>query len=193
MEHIKEMRAERGVTQAALAAAAGMDPATLNRIEQGKANPNVKTLEKLARALDVEVADFFPKAQAPLPLNFEPSAGLGMQSIARMRAELLEELADLWGAQLDRGQYDAGTLMAMDLAGFVLALNHSQEEEFIKHFLSPDQVEQLERAETRLVEHDEKIHSVMLRMQGQVVEMKPYLAQRDAQREEARREISGTA
>ncbi|MDP9488389.1 MAG: helix-turn-helix transcriptional regulator, partial [Actinomycetota bacterium] len=36
---------------------AGMDPATLNRIEQGKGNPNLKTLEKLANALGVGIVD----------------------------------------------------------------------------------------------------------------------------------------
>jgi transcriptional regulator with XRE-family HTH domain len=55
-----------GVSQVQLAGLAGMDPATLNRIEQGKANPNLKTIERLADALGVEVADFFPKAQDPL-------------------------------------------------------------------------------------------------------------------------------
>ena len=52
------------MSQAELAVLSGMAPATLNRIEQGKANPNVKTLEKLASTLGVGVADFFPKAQA---------------------------------------------------------------------------------------------------------------------------------
>jgi transcriptional regulator with XRE-family HTH domain len=33
-----------------------MDPATLNRLEQGKGNPNIKTLEKLAEALGVRVS-----------------------------------------------------------------------------------------------------------------------------------------
>jgi transcriptional regulator with XRE-family HTH domain len=66
VHQIKEKRTRMGVTQVQLAALAGMDPATLNRIEQGKANPNLKTIERLADALGVEVADFFPKAQDPL-------------------------------------------------------------------------------------------------------------------------------
>lgn len=145
-----------------------------------------------------ERSEVYPKVQAPLPLDFGVDAGpdmkrLGMQSIARMRAELLEQLADLWAVQLDRVQYDAGTIRAMDQAGFLLALNHTQDEEEIKEFLEADQLEQLELAEARFEEHGEKIHSVMRRTLGDVVEMKPYFAQRDAEREEARREISGTA
>jgi transcriptional regulator with XRE-family HTH domain len=61
MERIRELRGEMGISQVKLAVRADMDPATLNRLEQGKANPNLKTLERLAAAMDIEVADFFPK------------------------------------------------------------------------------------------------------------------------------------
>jgi transcriptional regulator with XRE-family HTH domain len=64
MERIRELRAEMGISQVKLAVRADMDPATLNRLEQGKANPNLKTLERLAAAMDVEVADFFPKGDS---------------------------------------------------------------------------------------------------------------------------------
>jgi transcriptional regulator with XRE-family HTH domain len=64
MRRVRELREEKGVSQVGLAAAAGMDPATLNRLEMGKANPNLKTLERLADALGVEVVEFFPKAKA---------------------------------------------------------------------------------------------------------------------------------
>jgi transcriptional regulator with XRE-family HTH domain len=64
MRRVRELREEKGVSQVRLAVAAGMDPATLNRLEMGKANPNLKTLERLADALGVEVVEFFPKAKA---------------------------------------------------------------------------------------------------------------------------------
>jgi transcriptional regulator with XRE-family HTH domain len=67
MNQIRELRNLKGVSQARLAVTAGMDPATLNRIEQGKGNPNLKTLEKLAQALGVGVTDLLeeeaPKVQ----------------------------------------------------------------------------------------------------------------------------------
>jgi transcriptional regulator with XRE-family HTH domain len=50
---------------------ADMDPATLNRLEQGKGNPNLRTLERVAEALDVEVIDLLGKAQRRSSL--EPS------------------------------------------------------------------------------------------------------------------------
>jgi transcriptional regulator with XRE-family HTH domain len=71
MNQIRELRNLKGVSQARLAVTAGMDPATLNRIEQGKGNPNLKTLEKLAQALGVGVTDLLeeeaPKVQSPQP------------------------------------------------------------------------------------------------------------------------------
>jgi transcriptional regulator with XRE-family HTH domain len=66
MDRIRQLRMERGLSQAKLAVTAGMDPATLNRLEQGKGNPNLKTLERVADALGVEVVDLFPKVSAQL-------------------------------------------------------------------------------------------------------------------------------
>jgi transcriptional regulator with XRE-family HTH domain len=93
VHHIKEKRAQMGVTQVQLAALAGMDPATLNRIEQGKANPNLKTIERLADALEVEVGDFFPKAQAPL---FDPGpTGAGRRNPKATEARRIAEEINL--------------------------------------------------------------------------------------------------
>ncbi len=74
MDRIRELRNLKGVSQATLAVTAGMDPATLNRLEQGKGNPNLKTLEKLANALGVGVVDLLePEAgKADAPPSPEP-------------------------------------------------------------------------------------------------------------------------
>jgi transcriptional regulator with XRE-family HTH domain len=70
------LREEKGLTQVRLAVAADMNPATLNRIEMGRANPNLKTLERLAGALDITVSrlleDDSPKVQASLWPEEEP-------------------------------------------------------------------------------------------------------------------------
>jgi transcriptional regulator with XRE-family HTH domain len=71
MERIRQLREERGLSQVKLAVMADMDPATLNRLERGTGNPNLKTLERVADALGVEIAEFFPKAQRRSSL--EPS------------------------------------------------------------------------------------------------------------------------
>jgi transcriptional regulator with XRE-family HTH domain len=74
MERLKELRKARGLSQTKLAQRADMSPATLNRVERGLVNPSLRTLERLAEALGVEVRELldeadYPKAQAPLPFN----------------------------------------------------------------------------------------------------------------------------
>ena|SRR5829696_1731512 len=69
MEELKRLRKARGLSQAKLAALADLDPSTVSQIETGARRANTRTLERLAAALGAEVADLFPKAQAPLPLE----------------------------------------------------------------------------------------------------------------------------
>ena len=68
-EHIKRLREERGWSQPQLAVEAGVAVSAVSQIENGRRSPNVSTLDKLAGALGVSVADLFPKAQAPFPLD----------------------------------------------------------------------------------------------------------------------------
>jgi len=71
-KEIKRLREEKGLSQAELAVYAGSSQPTVNQIESGKRNPSTRTLEKLAGALEVEVADLFPKDQASLPFEESP-------------------------------------------------------------------------------------------------------------------------
>ncbi len=66
MEELRRIREEKGWSQARLARESGVNRATINTAEQGKRSPGIGTLERLADALGVGVADFFPKAQASL-------------------------------------------------------------------------------------------------------------------------------
>src|SRR5215203_6465514 len=93
MERIRQLRNERGLSQAKLAVMADMDPATLNRLERGTGNPNLKTLERVADALGVEVADFFPKGRRSSP---EPSLlnGLGDERLARHQRSWRDYITD---------------------------------------------------------------------------------------------------
>ena len=102
MERIRELRNLKNVSQARLAVTAGMDPATLNRIEQGKGNPNLKTLEKLANALEVSVADLLsdsPKVEAPpspeLPFNDVLEEERRVAYLRALR-EFVTQLAERW-------------------------------------------------------------------------------------------------
>jgi transcriptional regulator with XRE-family HTH domain len=71
LEQLRHLRESKGLSQAKLAQLAGLNPVTVHRIEHGYKSPTVKTLENLAEALSVEVGDFFPKVQPPLPLESE--------------------------------------------------------------------------------------------------------------------------
>lgn len=98
MYEVKRIRESKGLSQAALANQSGVNPVTINRIEHGESSPTVTTLEKLAKALDVEMGDFFPKAQSPLPLE-EDAGHISLlepeiwQNYATAMADRYEDLA----------------------------------------------------------------------------------------------------
>ena len=54
---VKVWRDYRGMTQARLGEAAGLDQADVSRIERGQREPSGRTLRALAGALDVTVGD----------------------------------------------------------------------------------------------------------------------------------------
>jgi transcriptional regulator with XRE-family HTH domain len=56
---IKELRERRGLTQSRLAEAASMSSDEVSRIERGAREPRFSTLERLAAALNVAVAELF--------------------------------------------------------------------------------------------------------------------------------------
>ena len=49
----------RGLSQKQSAMRAGMAPSQLSRYEHGRAQPSLRTLERLARALRVRISDLF--------------------------------------------------------------------------------------------------------------------------------------
>ncbi len=56
-ERIAELRARRGMTQEALAARARINRVTLARLERAQHPTNLDTLERIARALRVDLVD----------------------------------------------------------------------------------------------------------------------------------------
>lgn len=54
---IREAREKQGLSQDKFALMIGMDQTYLSRIEQGKRNPTIKMLAKIARGLGVDVRD----------------------------------------------------------------------------------------------------------------------------------------
>jgi transcriptional regulator with XRE-family HTH domain len=54
---LKQLRAKRGWTQEQLAEKAGINRGYLARLETGRHDPTITTLEKLAKALKVKTAE----------------------------------------------------------------------------------------------------------------------------------------
>jgi transcriptional regulator with XRE-family HTH domain len=116
MDELRRIRKERGWSQQRLADRANVDKVTIVHIEGGKVSPKVETLEKLAAALKVDLADLFPKAQAPLFQEL-PDPGTqeqrrvvwesAVEDARRLREtgrDRLEELLAAWHASKERGE-----------------------------------------------------------------------------------------
>jgi transcriptional regulator with XRE-family HTH domain len=90
LEELKRLREEKGWSQTRLAQESGVDRATINQVEGGRRSPTIATLELLASALGAEVADFFPKVQAPLPLDAPEGGERTPQEFERALAYVME-------------------------------------------------------------------------------------------------------
>ena len=62
---LRHWREKRGYSVRALAERAGVSFVTIVRIENDQLSPTVAMLEKLARALEIDVRDFFPFVRRP--------------------------------------------------------------------------------------------------------------------------------
>lgn len=58
-QRIKAIRLERKISQQDLAAACNFEKSNLARIEAGRTNPTIGTLEKICRVLDVPISRLF--------------------------------------------------------------------------------------------------------------------------------------
>ena len=56
---LMEARAEKGLTQKDLAEKTGISQGDISRIERGSANPSIKTIQRIATALDKKVQILF--------------------------------------------------------------------------------------------------------------------------------------
>src|SRR5215204_4595020 len=98
-EEVKRLRQAKGWTQEQLAVYAGSSQPTVNLLEAGKRNPSAATLEKLARALEVEVVDLFPKPQTPQPsledaaqsAAFQEALAVLFQGLARRGRGIIQQ------------------------------------------------------------------------------------------------------
>jgi transcriptional regulator with XRE-family HTH domain len=113
-QEIKRHREAKGWTGAQLAVYAGMSPSAVSQIETGRRKPNTASLTKLAEALDVEVADLFPKAQAPFPFEDDQRRFL---PLIRPWFSLFDNLSEEKERISVPGKFDAGTFLASEEFG----------------------------------------------------------------------------
>ncbi len=64
MSELREIRKARGLTLESVAYLAGVDPATVSRIERGEVVPKPETVVTIARALGVSVKRIAPRESA---------------------------------------------------------------------------------------------------------------------------------
>lgn len=63
-ERIRKIRIEKGMTQKEIAEKCGINDANIRKYESGRQNPKIDTIEKIAKALDVEVSELlFEKSE----------------------------------------------------------------------------------------------------------------------------------
>jgi len=71
-QNLRRLRVERGLTQEALAAEAGIDRAHLGLIEAARENPSLDMIGRIAAALGVDVQVLF----APVAPDAAPAPGM---------------------------------------------------------------------------------------------------------------------
>ena len=58
-KHIQKVRDLKGISQQDLAAKCNFEKSNMSRLEAGRVNPTLSTLEKVANALDITLAELF--------------------------------------------------------------------------------------------------------------------------------------
>ena len=58
-KRIQELRELKGVSQQDLAAKCNFEKSNMSRLESGRVNPTLSTLEKIANALEISLSELF--------------------------------------------------------------------------------------------------------------------------------------
>ena len=58
-KNIQKIRESKGISQQELAAKCNFEKSNMSRLEAGRVNPTLSTLEKIAKALDVSLTELF--------------------------------------------------------------------------------------------------------------------------------------
>jgi len=137
----------RGMNQVDLAKASGVAQNTISEIELGKREARPGTLKKLAEALGVEISDLLgadsPKAQAPLPLEFEAAgAERRRKGIYLPWLEFAGRYADRVHEKARQGKFDRGAYLEWKETVHDIAATARKLQEEEERGLSPEEWEE---------------------------------------------------
>ena len=68
-ENIKKIRMAKGLSQKEVTISSGLDTAQYSRIENGKTDPSVTTLERIAKAMNISLAEIFSVTEEMREVN----------------------------------------------------------------------------------------------------------------------------
>lgn len=88
---IKQLRIKRGITLTGLAKEISLTTSFLSQLERDLTSPSVVSLEKIAQALNVKIADFFQEGEEKELIIIR--RGAGKQSVDTRHRILIETLA----------------------------------------------------------------------------------------------------
>ncbi|MEU4574533.1 helix-turn-helix domain-containing protein [Nonomuraea sp. ATR24] len=110
--NVRAQRTHRGLTLDALAARSGVSRGMLVQVEQGRTNPSVSTLTRIASALGVTVARLVEVGDVPMVRIVEPADAVTFHQ-GDVRAKLLvgadsPMILELWDWRLAPGEHHDG-------------------------------------------------------------------------------------
>jgi transcriptional regulator with XRE-family HTH domain len=85
---IRSYRGERGLSQGDIERRTGLLRCYLSRVENGHTVPSLETLAKIAEALDISLADFFPGSETPSERDAQKMLGELSDEEVRFLAEI---------------------------------------------------------------------------------------------------------
>lgn len=87
-EVIRSYRGARGLSQGDIERRTGLLRCYLSRVENGHTVPSLETLAKIAEALDITLADFFPGSETPSERDAQKMLGELSEEEVRFLAEI---------------------------------------------------------------------------------------------------------
>jgi transcriptional regulator with XRE-family HTH domain len=115
LEGLRELRRERGLSQAELSEKTGIAQSTISLLESGERDPRGSTLRTLAEFLGVGVGELYEVRRDPLEQAPEPVLRWVQRTTPDERRKTL---VGLWGTPADKGAGQRGTSGWLPLSQF---------------------------------------------------------------------------